>query len=428
MRGATTRFGAISLALMVGFGVGRSMGNARAEGPYDGLEVFAQVLFDIGEHYVAPMPQRELVYRALDGVDDALDAHSRFMDPESLRRLREETEGQFVGIGAQMREDTCGLRITGLLAEGPAARSGLQPGDCLTTIDGQLLQGLGFDEAVVRVRGEEGQAALLGVLRDGVVRSVPVLRTRLVEQAVEGELFAPGLAWLHIRQFRAGTSADLASKVSQLGQSTPLSGAVLDLRGNPGGRLDEAVATVDLFVGVGRIVSTHGRGAAPDEVYDATPSRGDYTWPLVVLVDGQSASSAEIVAGALQDHKRARLVGSSTYGKGSVQSVFEYEDGSALKLTIARYHLPSGRTIEDHRGLLPDIPVAPLMLPGPVDLLRDRIRQLPVNEQADLLALVDRLPRESSPAPIDTRGTLLDRSKTDPGLAAALATLRAELR
>ncbi len=423
------RAGPLVAALLVGFAAGQVSGAVRAgEGPYAALDVFARVVTQIGETYVDPLPQRDLIYRALDGLDDALDAHSRFLDPDSFRRLREEAEGQFVGIGAQLREDPCGLRVTGVLEDGPAERAGIVPGDCLVTLDGTPLAGLPLDDALARVRGEEGEAVTLGVARDGVVRPIPVLRTRLVEASVEGDLFAPGLAWLRIRQFRAGTAADLAAEVAELGASTPIRGAVLDLRENPGGRLDEAVATADLFLRDGRIVSTRGRAASqPDEAHDATSSKGDWEWPVVVLVDGQSASAAEIVAGALQDRGRARLVGSPTYGKGSVQTVYEYEDGSALKLTIARYYLPSGRRIEDHRGLAPDVLVLPASVPGPAELLRSRIavlEEVPEARRAELMDLVDRLPAERVPAPVEREGPLTERLSKDPQLAAAWKTLR----
>lgn len=415
-------------ALAVGFAAGQVYGAVRAaEGPYAALDVFARVLTNIAESYVDAVDQRALVYRALDGVDDALDAHSRFLDPESFRRLREESEGQFVGIGAQLREDPCGLRVTGVLPGGPAGRAGIVAGDCVVTVDGAAVAGMALDDALAKVRGAEGEAVTLGLVRDGAVRPVPVLRTRLIEASVEGELFAPGIAWLRIRQFRAGTAADLAALVADLGATTPVRGAVLDLRENPGGRLDEAVATADLFLRDGRIVSTRSRRASlPEEVHDATASKGDWDWPVVVLVDGQSASAAEIVAGALQDRGRAKLVGAATYGKGSVQTVFEYEDGSALKLTIARYLLPSGRAIEDHRGLTPDVPVAPPTLPGPAELLRTRIAtlELPEERRAELLALVDRLPADRAPAPIERKGPMTERLSKDPALAAAWKTLR----
>lgn len=418
----------LALALLIGVAAGRVSGAVlAAEQPYAALDVFARVLTQITDAYVEPISQRDLVYHALDGMDNALDAHSRFLDPESFRRLREESDGQFVGIGAQMRQEACGLGVTAVLPNGPAERAGIAAGDCIVSVDAIPLADLPLDAALATVRGQEGAGVTLGVSRDGVTHPIAVLRSRLVEASVNGALFAPGWAYLRIRQFRQGAAADLAAQVWALGATTPIRGAVLDLRDNPGGRLDEAIATVDLFLRDGRIVSTRGRSAQPDEIHDATGSRTDWDWPVIVLIDGQSASAAEIVAGALQDRARARLVGEASYGKGSVQSVFEYEDGSALKLTIARYHLPSGRPIEDHRGLVPDVRAPAPSTPGAAELLRDELsaaRGLAPAERDKLLALADRLPTEPQRQPIDFTGTLEARLQRDPALALGWQLLR----
>ncbi len=424
----TARVLPLTVALLVGVAAGRASGVVHAaEQPYATLDVFARVLTQIHDSYVEPLPQRDLVYRALDGMDDALDTHSRFLDPDAFRRLREEADGQFVGIGAHLRQDSCGLRVTGVLDNGPAARAGITTGDCIVSVGGLSVAELPLDDALAKVRGQEGEAVTLGVNREGVTRPVAVLRTRLIEASVQSALFAPGWAYVRIRQFRQGAAADLAAQIAALEADAPLRGAVLDLRDNPGGRLDEAVATTDLFLRDGRIVSTRGRGAQPDAVHDATASRGDWDWPVLVLIDGQSASAAEIVAGALQDRGRARLVGEPSYGKGSVQSVFEYEDGSALKLTIARYYLPSGRPIEDRRGLVPDVRAPAPSAPGPAMLLRERLSgttSLSANERVELLALADRLPADPLPQPLDFTGSLESRLPRDPALALAWRLLR----
>ena len=408
--------------------VGEVHGAARAaESPYAALDLFAQVLTQIRDHYVDPIPQRDLVYRALDGVGNALDPHSQFLTPDALARLREESEGQFVGIGAQMRAEVCGLLVTGVLDGGPADRAGIAPGDCLVSADGTSLGNLGFDDALALVRGQDGEAVTLGVSRGAATRMVPVLRTRLLEASVDGEALGGGTLYLRVRQFRPGTAADLAAKVAELAGGGPVKGAVLDLRENPGGRVDEAVAMVDLFLSNGPIVSTHGRGIQADEHYDATSSRGDWEWPVVVLVDGQTASAAEIVAGALQDRGRARLIGEPTYGKGSVQSVFEYPDGSALKLTVARYHLPSGRVIQDRHGLQPDVAVAAASVPGPRDQLRrqlETVAGLSETDRAALVALTERIPSDRTRVVPDRRAPFAERLSQDPILAAGVALIR----
>lgn len=418
----------LAVALVIGVAAGRVSGAVlAADQPYAALDVFARVLTQITETYVEPVSQRDLVYHALDGMGNALDPHSRFLDPETFRRLREEADGQFVGIGAQLRLEPCGLGVTGVMPNGPAGRAGIAAGDCIVHVDGASVADLPFDAALATVRGQEGAAVSLGVSRGGVTRAIAVLRSRLLEASVDSALFAPGWAYLRVHQFRQGATADLVAQVSALGAKAPIRGAVLDLRDNPGGRLDEAVATVDLFLDAGRIVSTRGRGAQPEEIHDATASRGDWDWPVVVLIDSRSASAAEIVAGALQDHARARLVGQPSYGKGSVQSVFEYEDGSALKLTIARYYLPSGRAIEDRRGLVPDVATPAASAPGPVQLLRERLSAatgISTAERGDLLALVNQLPAEPLPQPVDLGAPLDVRLRNDPALTLAWKLLR----
>ncbi len=423
----------LAACILLGLAAGQLSGAVLAadradEGAYTALDIFARVLTEIEDSYVEPVGQRELVYRALGGLDDALDAHSTFLTPDAFRRIREESDGQFIGIGAQMRAAPCGLSVAGVVREGPAARAGILPGDCIVTVDNTPLANLSLDSALSLVRGREGEAVTLGVERAHVTHPVAVLRTRMLEASVDVELLAPGWVYARVRQFREGAAEDLRARVSALAVEGSIQGAVLDLRQNPGGRLSEAVAMVDLFLRDGRIVQTKGRGAQPDEVYDATSARTDWDWPLVVLIDGQSASAAEIVAGALQDRRRASLIGERSYGKGSVQSVFEYEDGSALKLTIARYILPSGRLISDHEGLVPDLPVAAPSVPGAAYRLRERIAAAPGLAAADrreMLELMERMPQDSHPTPLDFGAPLQERLARDPALAAGWAALQA---
>ena len=413
-----------TLIRLAGVGVVVALGVAATHAePYAALDLYARVLSQIGDSYVDPLPQRDLVYQSLDGMDNALDAHSVFLNPDAYRRMREESEGQYVGIGAQTRdEEGRGLRIISVLRDGPAARAGIQVDDLIMSVDGKPLAKMPLEEADALVRGREGEAVTLGIERDGAVRNVPLLRTRLLESSVDCEALGakfPGVAYARVRQFREGAAATLSTQLDAL-QPTSL---VLDLRQNPGGRLDEAVAMVDLFVRKGRIVSTRGRKPGIDDAFDANDEKTDRDYPIVVLVDGQSASAAEIVGGALQDLGRARLVGKRSYGKGSVQSVFEYEDGSALKLTIARYYLPSGRTIADHAGLVPEVLVGPPTVDGPLEKLRARIQSLPEKDRAELTALVEQLPPSVATRGIDLAEPLPQRLERDPQLRAATADL-----
>ncbi len=365
----------------VAFGV---VGSARANNPYAGLDLFARVLTQIRNSYVDPVSQEALVYRALDGMDAALDPHSSFMDPGVWKRIRAHSSGEYVGIGANTVSDSCGLRITTTARGGPSDRAGILPEDCIVAVDGIAVAGLSTDDASARVQGKEGEAVLLTIARAGTERRVAVLRARVVEAAVESVLMPSGLAYLRVASFRERVSEELVVGVRGLGA---VRGAVLDLRGNPGGRIDQAIAVVDLFVSSGRIVSTRGRSDG-EHTYEAHADPTDWTWPLVVVIDGSSASAAEIVAGALRDAGRATIVGARSYGKGSVQSVFEYEDGSALKLTIARYYLPKGEPIGDRTGITPDIEVALANPPSVAGSLPERIAA-----DAQLAAAINELRR-----------------------------------
>lgn len=413
---AATAFAATAVAL------GSAQAAGGREAPYAALDLFARVLTQVDESYVEAVPQREIVYKALEGADNALDTHSVFLNPDAYRRMRDESEGQYVGIGAQTREDPRGLRVLSVVRDGPAARAGIAAEDLIVTVEGTRLAGMNVDEATELVRGREGEAVTLGVERGAAVRAVPLLRTRVLEASAETELLDSGIAYLRVRQFREGTAAALAAGVA--GMPGTIRGGILDLRSNPGGRLDEAVATSDLFVRAGRIVSTRGRRPGGEEVWDATDQRGDWDWPLIVLVNGESASAAEIVTGALQDLHRAKILGERTYGKGSVQSVFEYEDGSALKLTIARYYLPSGRAIEDRAGIAPDETVLLSPAEGPVDRLRKAVGELPsAADRARLGMLLDQIPAEPVSRATSFAGTAAERLSTDPQLKAAYLAL-----
>jgi carboxyl-terminal processing protease len=324
---------------------------AATSSPYEGLDLFARVLTQVQDGWVDESDQRDLVYGALGGLVGRLDRNSRFYPPDVWRKLQQDANGVYVGVGIQTASAPCGLRVIGLVRDGPAERGGVRVDDCITAADGRSLAGMDGEEAGVLVRGTEGTVVSLALRRGEASVDVALLRRRVVEPDVEAAWLAPGVAWLRIVHFRYRTGDALGQAVSDL-RSTPRA-AVLDLRSNPGGRMDAAVAVADRFLSGGRVVSTRGRAPGSDEDHDATASPGDWAWPLVVLIDGETASAAEIVAGALRDHHRATLIGTRSYGKGSVQTVHEYEDGSALRLTIARYYLPSGASI-DGVGIAPD--------------------------------------------------------------------------
>jgi carboxyl-terminal processing protease len=420
--GALKRLGLVAL-VAAAFAAGRlsTAGAAQAATPYAALDTLARVLTQVQLSYVEETDQPTLVYAALRGLTGALDRHSAFLDPATWRRIQEESEGQYVGIGTETRTEACGLRVLDVLRDGPAERGGVLPGDCIVAADGAPLAAMSPEEADARVRGREGDAVTLLVDRGAEQRTLVLLRSRVLEPAVEGEVVSPGIVLLRIRQFRERTAVDLAAEVTRLG---PVRGAVLDLRDNPGGRLDEAVAVVDHFVRSGLVVRTQGRGPGSVETHSATDDASDWDWPVVVLVDGRTASAAEIVAGALRDLGRATLVGARTYGKGSVQTVFAYDDGAALKLTIGRYYLPKGEPILDGEGLVPDVPVA--TAPDPAAALRALVDDSPGLRPADRQALGREVERLAGPGPLPPprSGPMAARLAADPALAAALARLR----
>jgi carboxyl-terminal processing protease len=310
-----------------------------ATDPYAGLDLFARVLSDVDAHYERELPLLDLVHAALEGLPARLDEHSQYFPPDEWARVRQAEAGLTVGIGVEGQDEACGFRVLTVEPWGPAERAGLLAGDCLEGLDGSAIPGpLSTALRFTRVRGEARSETVL--LRG--FAAPPVAQVGAVGKGV----------WLaRVRHLNEDAGAAVATA---LPTRPPPKGLVLDLRDNPGGRVEQAAKLVDRFVKAGVIVTTQVRGE-PDQVLRATAAPGDWTFPVVVLVNGETASAAEIVAGALQDLHRATLVGTPTWGKGSVLRFFQYEDGSALKLTVGRYRLPSGRSVIDHVGLQPDM-------------------------------------------------------------------------
>lgn len=356
-RGLAARVAAVGLGVGLGVGFGYAAGTGASASPYIGLDVYARVLARIEESYVAPVDQQALVWASLRGMAASLDPHSEFFPPAAWARLEAEAGGTYVGAGVTTEDAPCGRRVTQLVADGPAALADVTVGDCIVAVDGAALAGRG--DALLR--GVDGQAVrwiVTSVPTPGrpARREVALLYRPVRAPSVTTSEPAPGVVCLHLTRFDGTTAAEVAAALTRRHATGPIAAILLDLRDNPGGRLDQAVATVDLFLTEGPIVTTTGRGPGATHAWIATASADDEAGPLRVLVNAASASAAEVVAGALQDRGRARLVGAPTYGKGTVQSLFHFEDGSALKLTDARYTLPSGRGLADRSGLVPDVP------------------------------------------------------------------------
>ncbi|MCB9761551.1 MAG: S41 family peptidase [Alphaproteobacteria bacterium] len=402
--------------------------------PYAGLDTFARAMTHIQEHYVEERSTGELVYAAIAGMTNALDEQSAYFDPETYAALRDDHEGTTTGIGVLVTgHPQGGVLIQEVLPGGPARLAGLKPGDRIVRVDDQDVLGLSVAEVVALVKGPRGTPITLGIERETQPLEIRLVRDEVLAPSVTGEVFEAGLGYVRIEQFRRDAGGAFRETLARLRKEspTPLRGLILDLRHNPGGLLEEAVVVVDTFVDEGLIVETRGRsGRGTDETIEATAPGTDLDLNVVVLMDPRSASASEIVAGALQDHKRATVVGQPSYGKGSVQTYFEYEDHSALKLTIAKYYLPSGRSLTKGDGITPDDLVLPkLESLDPRAALRARLSDATLDDatRTELLALVDALPRSrpAQPAP-PLDGAWAERLAVDPQLQAAVRHLSAE--
>ena len=389
------------LALLVAsaFAAGMVFSRPLAAGrfnPYQKLGIFTKVLSYIESHYVEDVQETELMYGAARGLTDVLDPHSRFMDPDEYGRLKQETEGneEIDGIGIDVEKRKTHLVIISPIEGSPAAKAGIEPGDVIRRVDGVDVGPLEFDDAVARMQGPPGSEVVLAVERKGRELTFKIKRARYELKPVEGKLLEDGIAYVKIRLFSATTDGMLGELLDQLsGKAKGLRGLVLDIRRNPGGLLDQGIRVADRFIADGLIVKTVGKGG---RIMDEAKAHSRGTWlgfPMVAVVDGATASAAEIVAGALQDHGRAVILGTQTFGKGSVQTVIDLDGCGAkpcgLKLTVARYYTPSGRSIQG-QGITPDVVVeatAPAPDPEEAELPRERdLRKRLRNEQGDKAA------------------------------------------
>ncbi|MFO1232215.1 MAG: S41 family peptidase [Paenacidovorax caeni] len=325
--------------------------------------------------YVEPVDDKKLITDAISGMVSSLDPHSQYFDKKSFKEFREGTTGRFVGVGIEITQEDGLIKIVSPIEGSPAYRAGLKSSDLITKIDDTAVRGLSLNESVKRMRGEPNTKVTLTIFRKDENRTFPVTITReeIKTQSVKGKVIEPGYAWIRLSQFQERTVDDFVRKVEEVYKQEPrLKGLVLDLRNDPGGLLDAAVAISAAFLPENvTVVSTNGQLADSKATYKASPEfyarrgQGDplkrlpaaiKTVPLVVLVNEGSASASEIVAGALQDHKRATLMGSQTFGKGSVQTVRPLGPDTGIKITTARYYTPNGRSIQA-KGIVPDVMV-----------------------------------------------------------------------
>jgi carboxyl-terminal processing protease len=322
-------------------------GGRAAHGVYSGLDLFLEVLQTVQANYVDPVDIGRVMNGAMRGVTQRLDPWSRYLDADELRAARGAVDGVFDGVGASVDQRSGWPVVIAPIEGSPAWDAGLEPGDVITEVDGRSTFGLTPDEMGARLRGSTGTFVRFTVARGGEERALELMRRRVTVRNVPYSLLAePGVGYVRLAQFSNRAGAEVAAACDSL-RALGAHALMLDLRGNPGGTLEEAVAVASQFLPSGaRVVSTDGRAPSSRQRYMASRPRPELGWPLVVLVDGGTASAAEIVAGALQDHDRAVLVGDTTYGKGVSQQIYPLRTGlGAIQLTVARYLTPSGRSI-----------------------------------------------------------------------------------
>ena len=329
---------------------------ADTEEVYKNIEIFTEVLRQVENSYVEPQDSQKLIYGAIKGMVHSLDPHSSFMTKEEYKELMTETKGSFSGIGIEVTIKDKILTVVSPIEGTPAYKAGMKAGDKIIKVEGQTTQDMGIIEAVKKIRGPEGSKVNLTIVREGMDKPLEFSITRGVIplKSVRHYVLSPGIGYVRISNFQSNTSDDLSSALEILDKDGRLKGLIIDLRNNPGGLLSQAIEVSEQFLDSGVIVSTKGRESSHDITATAHKNKTDSEYPIIVLVNGGSASAAEIVAGALQDNKKAIILGTRTFGKGSVQSILSLSDGSGLRLTTARYYTPSGKSIQSS-GITPDI-------------------------------------------------------------------------
>ena len=330
----------------------------KADDLYKKIDLFSEVLEKISEEYVNEINQAEIMDAAINGVLQSLDPYSSYMSPESFKNMQTETSGEFGGLGIEVSMELGIVKVISPIDNTPASRAGVKAGDYIIKINDTQVQGKTLFEAVDLMRGPVGSAIEITIRRKGVKKSIVfnIIREIIQIESVSAELIDKNIGYLRLSSFNENSSGQLKKKIKEIRKQGSVKGYIIDLRNNPGGLLSQAIKISDFFLNDGEIVSTRGRKNFDNRKWFA--KKGDLTngKPIIVLTNYGSASASEIVAGALKDHKRAIIIGENSYGKGSVQSIIPLKNEGAIRLTISKYYLPSGKSISDV-GIEPDITV-----------------------------------------------------------------------
>lgn len=331
-----------------------------AQDTYRQLNLFGDVFERVRGQYVESLTDEEIVEKSIEGLLTSLDPHSSYLDDDDYKDMQVQTRGEFGGLGIEVTMDNGFVKVVSPIDETPAAKAGIQAGDYITHLDGEQVMGLSLSEAVDKMRGKVGEPIKLSVVREGAEETmeIEVIRDIIKIQSVKSRIEQDDIGYIRVTTFNQNTMPGVEKAIADIKKEAgnKIVGYILDLRNNPGGLLDQAISVSDAFLDKGEIVSTRGRNKNDTKRDNATP--GDLTdrKPIIVLINGGSASASEIVAGALQDHRRAIIVGTQSFGKGSVQTVIPLPGHGAMRLTTARYYTPSGRSIQAE-GIEPDITV-----------------------------------------------------------------------
>ncbi|NJD07042.1 MAG: S41 family peptidase [Methylococcaceae bacterium] len=331
--------------------------------PFEGLKTFSEVYNRIRQDYVEPVTDNKLLEDAIRGMLTGLDPHSAYLDQEQYNELKVGTTGQFGGLGIEVGLENGFVKVISPIDDTPAQKAGIKAGDLIIRLDDKPVKGMSLNDAVKSMRGEPGSEITLTVVREGLEQplKIKIVRDVIKVKSVKSKTLEEGYGYVRITSFQSKTGDNMLDAINELKKSHDLKGLVLDLRNNPGGVLNAAVAVSDAFLDSGLVVYTDGRIEDAKMKFNATPGDVLRGAPIVVLINGGSASASEIVAGALQDHKRAVIMGEKTFGKGSVQTILPTSNGGAVKLTTARYYTPSGRSIQAE-GIVPDVPISKVKL------------------------------------------------------------------